>query len=63
MSVYEGTAIEKVSYKFPGQISDNHLLSIYGPINQEDNIGKYVPRNIMERFVKLCKCLSKVLKT
>lgn len=62
MSTYEGSAIEKVAYKFPDQLSEYYLLSIYGPINQEHNIGKYVPKRKMEKFVKLCKCISKVLK-
>ena len=62
MSTYEGSSIEKVKYKYPDQISDIKLFSIYGPINQEHNIGKYIPEKKMEKFIKLCKCISKVLK-
>lgn len=62
MSTYEGSSIEKVTYKYPDQISDNNLLAIFGPINQEHNIGKYIPKKKMEKFIKLCKCISKVLK-
>lgn len=51
MSVNAGTIIEKNEYEFPKEISNDYLLTMFGPFDKEYNVGKSVPDRMDQSFV------------
>lgn len=58
MSTCEGRALRKFNYKYRNQ---NSTLSIYGPIEQDHNIGKKVIHFKVIQYKSLCHGISRSL--
>jgi hypothetical protein len=54
MSIYHGHAIARKEYEYKKEVLKEHVLCIFGPINQEHNIGKYVAQNLVNSFTGTC---------
>lgn len=55
MPIYEGKPIQRKEYSYPKEISREYLLSMFGPINRADNVGKRVPIRMVHSFVGTSK--------
>lgn len=44
LSVYKGCEINRKAYMYKGEISANFPICIFGPLNQEYNVGKAITK-------------------
>ena len=51
MSVYKGREIPRGSYKYKEEVPKERLMSIFGPLNQEHNLGKHLEKNEANKFI------------
>jgi hypothetical protein len=54
ISIFKGREVPRESYPYQKEISDEYALCIFGPINKEHNLGKYVPKKKINSFFGTC---------
>lgn len=62
ISTHFGKIIPKANYPHRDD-EPNNFLSVYGPINQKHNIGKYVSRDNVAMFVSVSANLKTLFRT
>lgn len=55
MSTHFGKNISRMSYCYNEEVKPENMLSIFGPINQKHNLGKYVKKDRVQIFVRKCE--------
>lgn len=55
ISIFKGREVTRKSYAYQKEVSkeENHFC-IFGPINQEHNLGKYIAKPKIRGFLKTC---------